>query len=207
MTDPHATCPILHAGAPLDQSRAALILIHGRGATAESIMELANYIGHEGLAYLAPEANGNTWYPYSFLEPIEKNEPYLTSALNCLERTITQTKLPKDKIAIAGFSQGACLTAEYALRNPARYGALLVLSGGVIGPAGTKWNQQGSLEQTPVFIGCSDVDAHIPVQRVHETAALFRNMQAKVDERIYPGMGHTINEDEIDQCRKILSLI
>jgi len=207
MHDPHANCQILQAGAPLEQATAALILIHGRGATADSILDLANHIGHEGFAYLAPQASGNTWYPYSFLEPIHKNEPFLTSALACIERTIHQTKLERNKIAIAGFSQGACLTAEYAVRNPAMYGALLILSGGVIGPPGTKWDISGSLDQTPVFIGCSDVDPHIPLQRVHETTAIFRELNAAAEERIYRRMAHTINEDEINSCKEILAKV
>jgi len=209
MDDPHLNAPVLQAGVPLKQASAVLILLHGRGATADSIMDLANYIGHDGFAYLAPQANGNTWYPYSFLEPIAKNEPWLTSALRCVNRVVAsvlKAGLSREKIAIAGFSQGACLTMEYGVRLPHRYGALVGLSGGVIGPPGTKWGAEKpkSLSDTPAFVGCSDVDPHIPLERVHETVAVLKALGAEVIEQIYPGMGHTINEDEMKRCKALL---
>ena len=210
MLDPHANAKILHAGTPLKEADSALILIHGRGATAASILDLAAYIGRPGMAFFAPKAEGNVWYPYSFLEEIGMNEPYLTSALKCVGRLVAEiaaTGMKTEKLAIGGFSQGACLTLEYCVRNPSRYGAILGLSGGVIGPPGTKWNETGSLGGTPAFVGCSDVDFHIPVERVHESVSVLQALGAVATERIYPGMGHTVNDDEIRHCREILLAI
>jgi predicted esterase len=152
------------------------------------------------VAFLAPQAAGGTWYPYSFLAPIERNEPYLTSALRSVERLLdglTGKKLPRERIAIAGFSQGACLTLEFAARNAGRYAAVVALTGGLIGPPGTPRDDAGSFGGTPVFIGSSDVDPHVPLERVRESTAVLTRMGAVVDERIYPGMAHTVNLDEI----------
>jgi len=159
---------------------------------------------------VAPQAAGNTWYPYSFLSPLEQNEPGLSSALNLVGRLVAQIEssgIPKDRIVMAGFSQGACLVSEYAARNARRYGGLLVFSGGVIGPPGNPREYPGSLDGTPIFLGCSDVDPHIPIERVEETADVFNELGAQVEKVIYPGMGHTIVEDEIEQSNCILEQV
>ena len=181
------------------------ICIHGRGASAEDILGLAPQLGTNDVAYLAPQAAGHTWYPYSFLSPIPQNEPGLTSALGVIARLIDSTNLGSERIVILGFSQGACLALEFAARNPRRYGAIAGLSGGLIGPPGTPRDYSGSMENTPVFIGCSNIDPHIPVERVHESAEVLRRMGAVVDERIYPGMGHTIHEDELNAVRALVA--
>lgn len=199
--NPHQDQPVVTAGVPLDDARGALILIHGRGATAGSILELAAFLPSAKLAYLAPQAADYTWYPYSFLAPMSQNEPHLTSALALVDRVVADVAaagIPHERILLGGFSQGACLASEYAARNARRYGGLLIFSGGVIGPDGTPRDYPGSLDGTPVFIGCSDVDPHIPVGRVRETAGVFERLGAVVDARIYPRMGHTINQDEIE---------
>lgn len=187
-----------------------MILIHGRGATAPSILELAQELWHPDLAYLAPQAAGNTWYPHSFLTPIAQNEPYLSSALQVIGDVVAQineTGIANDKIIIGGFSQGACLAAEFVTRTGKPFGGLLVFSGGLIGPPGTPRNYAGDLAGMAVFIGCSNVDFHIPEARVHETADLLTRMGAVVDQQIYPNMGHTIIQDEIDRAQKIVNAI
>ena len=213
VADPHAGQPVLRRGPSPDGARLTAILIHGRGASAEDILALAREFDSAGesatsdVAYLAPQAAGNTWYPYSFLAPIEQNEPWLTSALAVVGRlvqTLGEQGVPADRVAILGFSQGACLTLEFAARNPTRYAAIIGLSGGLIGPPGTPRTYPGSLDGTPLFVGCSDIDAHIPVERVRESAVVLRTMKAIVDERIYRGMGHTVNSDEIAAVRALL---
>jgi predicted esterase len=203
--DPHAGQPVLHYGPQLAQARRVAICIHGRGASAEDILGLAPQLGTNDVAYLAPQAFGHTWYPYSFLSLIPQNEPGLTSALGVIARLIDSTHLGSERVVILGFSQGACLALEFAARNPRRYAAVVGLSGGLIGPPGTPRDYPGSMENTPVFIGCSDIDPHIPVERVHESAEVIRRMGAAVDERIYPGMGHTINEDELNAVRAVVA--
>lgn len=207
-SDPHAGQPLLRRGPDPSAARVAVILVHGRGSSAEDILTLAEAIGLEDVAWVAPQATGHSWYPYSFLTPMAKNEPGLTSALRTIERTmggLVRAGLPPCRIALAGFSQGACLALEFAARRPRRYAAIAGLSGGLIGPPGTPRAYAGSLERTPVFLGCSDVDPHIPLDRVRESAEVFRRMGAAVDERIYPGMGHTLNADEIDAVRRLLT--
>ena len=198
--DPHDNQPVLHAGAPLSDARLAVIMLHGRGASAEDILGVSGEFSHPDIAYLAPQAAGNTWYPYSFLMPLEQNEPSLSSALRLIETllaSLSARNFPAEKVAVMGFSQGACLSLEFVARHARRYAAVAAFSGGVIGPPGTPRNYAGSLDGTPVFMGCSDIDAHIPVDRVYESADIFTHLGAIVDSRIYPRMGHTINEDEI----------
>jgi predicted esterase len=205
--DPHAGQTVLRLGPRSDEARLSVILIHGRGASAEDILSLARELVTSDVAYLAPQAAGRSWYPYSFLSPIPQNEPWLTSALGVvggLVHALGEQGVSSDRIAIMGFSQGACLTLEYAARNPRRYAAVIGLSGGLIGPPGTPRTYPGSLDATPVFLGCSDVDAHIPVERVRESAAVLRTMKAVVDERIYRGMGHTVNSDEVAAVKALL---
>lgn len=206
--DPHADQPVLVEGVPLADARLAVICVHGRGASAEDILGLAHELRLLDVAWLAPQAAGRTWYPYSFLSPTAQNEPGLTSGLRRIERLVTHAGehgLPPERVALLGFSQGACLSLEFAARHARRYAGVVGLSGGVIGPPGTPRDYTGSFDGTPVFLGCSDVDSHIPVERVHETADVFRRMGAKVDERIYPQMGHTVNADELDAVRSLLS--
>ena len=209
MTAPHQGLPLAAAGKPLAEARGAVILIHGRGASAESILELAAYLPQPDLAWLAPQAADSTWYPYSFLAPLEKNEPYLSSALARVAEVVALAEaagLPPERIFLGGFSQGACLASEFVARNARRYGGLIAFSGGLIGPDGTPRDYAGSLSGMPVFIGCSDVDPHIPLGRVHETAAVLARMGAAVDSRIYPRMGHTINQDEMDAATALLAV-
>jgi predicted esterase len=202
--DPHGDQPVLHYGVPIEQSRLAAIFVHGRGASPEDILGLAGELGTTDVAYLAPSAAGSTWYPFSFLSPIERNEPGITSALGVIARLVESTGHPADRVVVLGFSQGACLALEFAARHPARYAAVIGLSGGLIGPPGTPRDYPGTLGGTPVFLGCSDIDPHIPLDRVRESAEVFRRMGAAVDERIYPRMGHTINADELDVVRTLI---
>lgn len=204
----HQGLPVAAAGKPLSEAGGALILIHGRGASAESILDLADFLPRPDLAYLAPQAADSTWYPYSFLTSMEKNEPYLSSALARVGETVAMAEaagLPPERIFLGGFSQGACLASEFVARNARRYGGLIVFSGGLIGPEGTPRDYRGTLSGMPAFIGCSDADPHIPVGRVRETAAVLERMGATVDCRIYPRMGHTINQDEIDAAASLLT--
>jgi predicted esterase len=204
---PHAGQPVLTSGLPLDQATAALILVHGRGDNAQGILQLANVLAVPGYAYLAPDASGNTWYPNSFLASIESNEPGITSGLRVIAELIERAEasgIPAERVVLGGFSQGACLASEFVSRNARRYGGLLVFSGGLIGPEGTSRDYDGSLADTPIFVGCSDVDFHIPLERVQETTETLTRLGGDVTERIYPGMGHTIIQDEIDAALEIL---
>lgn len=209
-TDPHRDAPIHYAGKPLGQSPNVMIMIHGRGSNANNILSLAPEFQRPNWTYLAPEAENNTWYPYPFLAPIEQNEPYLSSALALLHNLVLRLAdngvLPMN-IVILGFSQGACLASEFAARNAQRYGGIVALSGGLIGPPGTPRDYPGDFLGTPVFIGCSDRDAHIPIERVHETTEVFQSMRANVQERIYPGMGHTVNADELAHVTALLDTV
>jgi predicted esterase len=204
---PHRTDNVITAGAPLAAAAAALILVHGRGATADSMVPLAEAFARTDIAYIAPQAAGHTWYPYSFLAPLDANEPFLSSALDVLAEILGglgEHGFSPERVGLLGFSQGACLSTEFVARNPRRYGCVIGFSGGLIGPPGTPRNYSGSLAGTPAFLGCSDIDAHIPVERVHETTAVLRGLGADVDERIYPGMGHTVNADEIAAAGALL---
>jgi predicted esterase len=187
-----------------------LVLLHGRGATAESILALHGELLLPTIAAVAPQAAGYSWYPHSFLAPIEANQPFLDSALRRIEGIVDQlldSGVPTNKIALLGFSQGACLTTEYVARHPRRYGAVIAFTGGLIGPPGTPREYAGSLAGTSVFLGTSDPDAHVPFERVQETAAVFKRMGADVDLRRYPGMPHTINEEELAAARSLLQRV
>jgi predicted esterase len=210
MSDIHQGQPVLSMGRPLGEAGAALVLVHGRGARAENILELAPLLSHPAFAYIAPQAAGLTWYPFSFMMPLDRNEPYLSSALDRLGEVVAGVEsggIPAGRIIIGGFSQGACLASEFVARNARRYGGLLVFSGGVIGPPGTPRAYGGSLEGTPVFIGCSDSDPHIPLERVEETAEVLARLGAAVEKRIYPRMDHTINDDELVRARAIIERV
>lgn len=197
---PHAGAIVARLGAPLGHSQAVVIMMHGRNAAPQNILDLVPHLHRPGVAYLAPAAAGQTWYPFSFLAETAKNEPGLSSGLRMLDHLVTDVVsrgVPSEQIALLGFSQGACLTAEFAVRHAGRFGGLLIFSGGLIGPPGTTWNHTGTFDGTPVFLGCSDVDAHIPKERVTESAAVFARMGADVTARLYPGIGHLVNDDEI----------
>lgn len=205
--DPHAGQPVLARGPRPADARATMIMIHGRGASAESILTLVDELQLDDVACLAPQAASSSWYPYSFLAPMDQNEPGLSSAIGVISGLIAQLArdgVNADRIALLGFSQGACLSLEFAARHARRYAGVFGLSGGVIGPPGTPRDYTGSFDGMPVFLGCSDVDAHIPVERVHESADVFRRMGAGVDERIYPGMGHSVNADELEAVRALM---
>jgi predicted esterase len=206
--DPHANQPVLRQGPALRDARLVAILVHGRGASADDILALAGELNVPDVAYVAPQAAGQTWYPFSFLAAIEQNEPGITSGLDVLKRLVDEAEthgIGSDRVALLGFSQGACLSLEFAARYARRFAAVAGLSGGLIGPPGTPRVYGGSLAGTPVFLGCSDVDPHIPLERVRESARVLRGMGAEVDERIYPRMGHTINRDELDAVRTLFA--
>jgi predicted esterase len=205
--DPHAGQPVLAAGADRSQASAAMILIHGRGATAESILTLVPTLARPRIAYLAPQARGNTWYPHSFLSPIVQNEPGIGSGMRVIERLLDDIGaggIPAERTLLLGFSQGACLATEFVARHARRYGGVAGLSGGLIGPEGTPRDYAGSLAGTPIFLGCSDVDSHIPAQRVRDTASELIRLEARVTMRLYPGMGHVVNDDEIQSIRALI---
>jgi phospholipase/carboxylesterase len=203
---PHQTEPILSYGTPLAEARGAVLMVHGRGASARDILMLAPELRLPHLAYLAPQAADNTWYPNPFMSPLESNEPHLSSALARLAEVLAQVAaagIPPERTGLLGFSQGACLATEFVARNARRYGGVAGLSGGLIGPDGTPRDYAGSLDGTPVFLGCSDIDPHIPKERVSLTADTLRRLEAVVDLRLYPGMGHLVNVDELKAVRAL----
>jgi len=207
---PHAGRPILSRGKPLPEARAAVIMVHGRGASPQSILELAAAIPHPDVAYLAPGASGGTWYPMSFMAPTAQNEPGITSGISVIHALIDEVVaagIPEERIILLGFSQGACLASTSAQRRPRRYGGVIVFSGGLIGPPGTEWSADGDFASTPVFLGCSDIDSHIPAARVRESAAHLERMGAEVTCRIYEGMGHSVNDDEIAFARALVERV
>lgn len=209
--DPHGGQPVRTAGALLTEAEVAMVMVHGRGASAESILTLAPALAGPGVAFLAPQAGGsqgNQWYPYGFMAPIERNEPGISSGMRAIERVLTQigaAGIPPTRTLLLGFSQGACLASEFVARHAHRYGGLAVLSGGLIGPDGTPRNYPGSLEGTPVFLGCSDVDSHIPAARVRESGEVLERLGGEVTLRLYPGMGHMVNDDEIEAVRAMVA--
>jgi predicted esterase len=199
---------IMLAGASPASARAAAILVHGRGGSAEDMLGLAQEFGQRDIAYLAPQAPGHTWYPFSFLMPLAQNEPHLSNALAAVGATLDRLAregFPAERVALIGFSQGGCLALEYVARNAKRYGAVAGLSAGLIGPPGTPRAYAGSLAGTPVFLGCSDIDSHVPLARVNESRDVLEKLGAAVTERIYPGMGHTVNADEIAHVTRLLA--
>jgi phospholipase/carboxylesterase len=205
--DPHAGIRVHRDGPELREAPAVGLLVHGRGGSAEGMLDLARALRIDDVAWLAPQAAGGSWYPYSFLAPLSANEPWLGSALALLDRLMArcgEAGLPPERIALMGFSQGACLAAEFAARRARRYGGLVLFSGGLIGPPGTPREYEGSLDGTPTLVACSDVDPHIPVERVHETSRILGELGAVVDERIYPGLGHTVIDDEAAAAADIM---
>lgn len=209
-SNPHHGQPVLATGAALEQARAAMVLVHGRGASAEDILSLAMEFGAEDVAYLAPQAANNTWYPNRFIVPLAQNEPWFSSAIATLDLLLEHTAaggIPPERTILLGFSQGACLTLEYAARHPQRYGGVVALSGALIENGDQPRAYDGSLDGTPVFMGCSDVDPHIPAGRVERSASILRDLGAQVTLRIYPGMGHTVNGDEIARVQAMLAAL
>jgi predicted esterase len=205
---PHAGQPVLAAGRPAGEAAAAVVLVHGRGASAESMFDLASALARPDLAYLAPQAAGYAWYPQSFMAPLAANEPGISSGLALLGEVVERLAgagLPPERTVLLGFSQGACLALEFAARNARRYGAVIGFSGGLLGPPGTPRDYPGSLAGTPVFLGCSDRDPHIPRPRVDEAAAVLEALGGAVTERIYPNLAHTVAADEIDFARGLLA--
>lgn len=211
-SEPHAGTRVVAMGRPLERGpaagRAVVILIHGRNAEPENILDLVPRIAIPDVTYLAPAASARTWYPLSFLAERDRNEPYLTSALrriNTLVEDVVAAGVARSQIVLLGFSQGACLASEFVYRHPANYGGLVAFSGGLVGPPGTTWSASAGLEGTPAFLGCSDVDAHIPAERVEESAEALTRAGAAVTMRLYPGMGHLVNDDEVAHARTIIA--
>lgn len=200
MSDEMRQQSVLHAGLPLDQAAGVMLLLHGRGAEARGMLGLAREFDRANWAYFAPQAAGNVWWPYRFTMPLAQNEPWVSNALDVVSALVDHvvaSGVPYEKLIIGGFSQGACLALEWAAQHPRRYGGVLGLSGGLIGNGDTLRPYTGSLENTPVFLGCSDKDFHIHLDRVEATADVFTGLNANLTKRIYPNMGHTIIEDEI----------
>ncbi len=209
MAGPHQGQPVVQEGEPFESARAAMILVHGRGASAADIMTIAAEVTFPGVAYLAPQAAGAAWYPNPFTAPLEANEPYLSSALEVLASLLmrVQATVPTERIVLLGFSQGGCLTLEFAARNAQRYGGVVGLSAGLIGPDNAPRDYPGDFQRTPVFLGCSDVDPYIKKERVSASAEVFERMGAEVTARLYPGMGHTVNADELDVVRSMVRAV
>jgi phospholipase/carboxylesterase len=208
--DLHRTHPIVTEGEPLESAKAVMIMIHGRGASAQDILTLTDHFNGEGFAYLALQATNSTWYPQRFIVPQEGNEPWLSSAkarVGDAIQMVLDAGFSHDKIILLGFSQGACLATEYPARNPNRYGGIIALSGGLIGTDDEITGYIGTLDNTPVFLGCSDVDFHIPKERVQATAEALESIGGDVTVKLYTGMGHTINEDEVEHVKQIMAQV
>lgn len=203
----HEGQPVRHYGSAVDDARGVLILLHGRGAGADDILSIGRELAIDDLCCFAPEAAGASWFPYSFLVPLQQNEPGVSSAMAVVDGLITEADLSgidAEHVFLLGFSQGACLVLEYLMRNPARYGGVMALSGGLLGPPGTQWTADGTLDQTPVLIGSSDVDPHVPISRLQETAEAVKNAGGAVDVQLYTGMSHQVTEDEIKRVRQMI---
>jgi predicted esterase len=204
----HEDQPLLQSGVALDQARAALIMLHGRDGAAEDMLAIARQIRLNDLAALAPSADDGRWFPYSSMVPTQQNEPSLSSAMNVVHSLVQEAELsgvPTERIFLFGFSQGGSVALEYAARKPRAYGGVVGLSAGLIGPPGTSWESEQSLAGTPVFLGCSDVDPQMPRSRVEESAEAFKALRARVFVKFYPGMGHTINAEEIKALNQVIA--
>lgn len=198
---------IITAGKALKEASKALVMIHGRGASAEDILSLSNYLNVEDYALIAPQATNNTWYPFSFLMPPQQNEPWLSSALSLLNEIVTDINndnISTENIYFLGFSQGACLTLEFVTRNAKNYGGIVAFTGGLIGDKIYSENYTGDFQNTPIFIGSSDPDPHVPVSRVYETADILQTMHANITTKVYKNLGHTVNNDEIENANALI---
>lgn len=207
---PHADAEIETAGVPLSEASVAVVMTHGRGAMARGMLQFAEEFDRDDVAYLAPQASRRTWYPNPFTAEIATNEPHLTSALATVDRTIERAVdagIPRERVVLLGFSQGACLASEYVARNAERYGGLLVFSGGLIGPDGTPRDYDGDLADTPVYLGCGDADPHIPIERVHLTDRVLSDLGADVTTQVFEGASHGVFPDEIDHARELLAAV
>jgi len=207
---PHGGQRVETAGPPLGEGAGLIVLVHGRNAGPENVLDLVPRLDRPAFGVAAPAAADRTWYPYSFMAEVPRNEPGISSGqsvIGGLIQAAAEAGVPASRVVLMGFSQGACLAAQFAIRHPARYGGVVVFSGGLIGPAGTTWDVDGAFDGTPVFFGCSDVDTHVPESRVRESAEVFTRAGADVDLRIYPGMGHLVNDDEIEAARAVLDRI
>ncbi len=205
--DPHGTQKIVSAGTPLAEAKGVIVLLHGRGGSAQDILSLGSAIAPAGVALLAPEAAGHTWYPNSFLAPRAQNEPFLSSALARVAAAIqvaTAAGFGSEQIALCGFSQGACLATEFAGRHPRRYAGLLAFTGGLIGPLNEPLSLTGGLEGTPVLLSSGDPDPHVPWSRVQQSAELLTAIGAVVDTRRYPGRPHTVLQQEVQDGQALL---
>ena len=208
--EPHAGQPVVEAGRPLGEAPVAMIMVHGRNAGPANILDLVPRLARPEVTYLAPAAASRSWYPHSFMADIPANEPGLSSALGVLRSLVARIEgagIPRTRIVMLGFSQGACLTTEFAVRHASRFGGFVAYSGGAIGPPGTRWDESGRFDGTPIFFGCSDRDGHVPESRVIESADLCARMGAAVTRRIYPGMGHLVNDDEIAWTQNLLDTL
>ncbi|TKC16408.1 alpha/beta hydrolase [Robertmurraya kyonggiensis] len=206
----HLQEEITYYGAAFSEAKAFVLSLHGRSQSPETILEIAERIGLEGIYYAAPKAYQNSWYPEKFMAPLEKNEPFLTYSLEVCSSIVNrwiEKGVPAEKIVLLGFSQGACLAAEYSIRTPKRYGGVLLFTGGLIGPEGTNWPIKGNFDGTPVFLGTSDVDEWVPVERVDESEAMFAKMGAKTVKLVFKGMEHLVNDEEIEAARSIIRMI
>lgn len=207
MKHEHHSSNTVRSGTPIASAKGAMVLLHGRGGDPRDLLGLAGHLDTEGLALIAPAATGRTWYPQSFLAPEAQNQPGLDSALELVHVTLNELEQHlggSENIYLMGFSQGACLTLEAAARRPKKYGGVFALSGGLIGLGVNTRAYTGSLDETPVFLGCSDIDPHIPLERVEESTKVLTNLGANVTEIIYPGFGHTVNQDEIDHIKTLM---
>ncbi len=203
----HGNEVVRQGGHSLEGAAGAVVLLHGRGASADDILTLSDAFDLPELAWLAPQAAGHTWYPYSFLSPIERNEPWLSSALATAGKTVDRAiaaGIPQSRIVIAGFSQGACLAAEFVARRAGRFGGLIAFTGGLIGPPETEFGYDGRLEGTPAYLGSGDPDPHVPWERVAKTASVLELMGAKMTARRFPGMPHTVSREELAEARQLL---
>jgi phospholipase/carboxylesterase len=207
MSGPHDLSQVLSAGEPVAEAAGAVVLLHGRGGSARDILGLSNAFGGLGLAFVAPEAAGHTWYPQSFLAPRSANEPYLSSALEKIRRVVdglVAGGIPTERIVISGFSQGACLSTEFVATHPARYAGLIAFTGGLIGPPGSDLHHAGELHGTPALLLSGDPDPHVPWSRVEESAAQLKAMGAEVTAIRYAGRQHTVSQDEVAHARLLL---
>lgn len=204
---PHGDARVLTAGAAPGDAALAVVLCHGRGGRAEDMLSLAEHLRVPRGVFVAPQAADLTWYPNRFLAPLERNEPHLSSALGLLGAIVEELEgagTPSRRQVLLGFSQGGCLALEFAGRHARRWGGAVGLSAGLIGPPAHRWDFPGSLDGTPVFLGCSDRDPHVPEERLHESARELERIGGVVDLQIYPGMGHTVNQDELDRVQRLL---